>query len=147
MECPEYQAIVSCRTNLQDLVSHDCDSVTPLLREHGLISETTEGRTRLNSTGSRIAGEILSNVESSIKHNPKLYYKFLESLREVNEVYYQDVIRKIEEERKKKEQQRNFSGGSKNVVGFIASSSELLLVICLCKVTFKTESKLFFKFM
>ena len=120
MESPEYQAIVSCKANLQELMSHDCDTITPLLRQHRLISETTEGRTRLNSTGSHIAGEILSNVQSSIKCSPALYYKFLDSLKEADEGYYKDVIRKVEEERKKKEQQRSISGGSKH--GWICDS-------------------------
>ena len=120
MESPEYQAIVSCTANLQELMSHDCDKITPLLRKHGLISETTEGRTRLNSTGSHIAGEILSNVQSSIKYSPNLYYKFLDSLKEAGECYYEDVITIVEEERKKKEQQRSISGGSKH--GWICDS-------------------------
>ena len=106
MECPEYKAIVSCGDYLQGLMSRDCDNITPLLQR--LISETTAEPT---NTESSVTGEILSDVQSSIKCNPKLYYKFLDSLREVDEGYYENVIRTVEEEKKK---QRSISGESKN---------------------------------
>ena len=125
MESPEYQAINSCMAHLQRLMSHDCNSVTPFLLERQLITRTTADKMGRNT---QYAGYILSDVLSSIKSKPELCCEFLASLKEVDEGYYEDVIRKIEENLKK-EQQRSTSERSKNVVGFIAGFSVVYVKI------------------
>jgi len=82
--------------------------------QRGLISKSTEGRTRLNNTGSFIAQEILSNVQSSIEVNPN-----------------KDVIEKVEQERKK-DQQGSISGGSKRVVRSKTNSHMLSVFLQIC---------------
>jgi len=103
--------------DLGELISHDCVTITPLLLQRGLISKSTESRTRLNNTGLVIAGEILDNILSFIKVQPELYPKFLESLQKGNEVYYKKIIEDLEEERNM-DQQRSSSKEGKNVVRF-----------------------------
>ena len=128
MESPEYQAIVSCTASLQELMSRDCNSVTPFLLERQLITRTTADKMGCNSMGFQNAGYILSDVLSSIESKPELCCEFLASLKEVNEDYYEDVIRKVEE-KLKKEQQRSTSERSKNVVEFIAGFSVVYVKI------------------
>ena len=98
MESAEYQAIVSCGLALQELIGYSYRSLTPSLRSSGLISRDTEERTRLNSTGSDIASNILGNVESSIKADPSLYFNFLETL---DDPYYDRVKQDLESAREK----------------------------------------------
>ena len=98
MESPEYKAIVSCGRSLQELIGYSYRGLTPSLRSSGLISGDTEERTRLNSTGSDIASNILGNVQSSIKADSSLYLNFLEIL---DDPYYDCVRRELESAREK----------------------------------------------
>ena len=92
-EPPEFQAIRDCSRNLTELIKHDVHNLGSILIGKGLISEETERRTRLNSTGTEIANSILDNVRSVVKVDPNRYSDFYDSL---NGSYYDKVKKELD---------------------------------------------------
>ena len=98
-EVPEFQAVFRCGQKLQELIKHDYHNLAPSLLSSGLISQQTEQKTRLPSTGSaEIANEILDNVRSKIKTEPRLYSDFLKAL---SHPYYDSIRIELEKELQK----------------------------------------------
>ena len=97
-QSPELTAFQDKRSDIRGRISHALHNLAEKASELGLISTATRD-TILNPLDRLMANErtslFMSELESSIKLDPKALHTFLDALRVVNEIFFKSLINNL----------------------------------------------------
>ncbi len=96
VESPEYATIRECHVALVDILSMSINSVVVALISKGLIPPDVADKVQLTGTITQASKtrEVTNCLSIQIKHNPKIYHKFVEVLNEQGQ-WTQSIVEKL----------------------------------------------------